>query len=183
MRRRSGILLALLLAGGLAATIAILSATQEGPLPFGALGPPPDAGGVCIPARQGQAFDGTNALRNSGANPIEIEDVRLVEARGLRIEGAYVAPILHTSLIGTVPPTTPAAPGYAAWQQRKSASGATILPGQEINLVLVLGIGREVGDARGGVEIRYRDGNSLYRYLTAQRLVVRHPEQNCPSDF
>lgn len=150
-------------------------------VPFGPLGAPPpnEHASACTPAKDGRAYDGQYALRNPGKDAVTIDEVRLVEPERLTIVGAYLAPIYGT-LIGNVPPEdSPYPDSVRAWRDRVRAAGATLPPGDERNLVLLLQIGEETGRAKL-TEVRYHDtAGKRFRFLTTVDITVVPPTQHC----
>jgi hypothetical protein len=126
---------------------AFLAACSSGTGPLGDVG---TAGTLCVPDHVGHTLTmGFYDLHNRGADAVTIQGVTLTSAHGLTITKAWLMPIKDTTLIGTVEDYPPPSP---LWAQRQPAFGATIKPGQDLNLVFGLtrttsGLGSSSGPA------------------------------------
>lgn len=82
---------------------------------------------------------GGEALRNKGISSVTIKSIDLIDPEGLLLEEAFLIPIDEASIgamAGSSPDPTSSA--YASWLNRKDAEGASISPGDDQDLLLVL---------------------------------------------
>lgn len=178
--RRIGVLVLLL--GGIASVVVLLGNRETRNANSPSIGPlrPGEAGRLCVPANQTVAVEGAHVLRNPSSNNLQINRVRLIEPRGLRIQASYLTPILNETLIGLQSSTpSPGSEGYPAWQQRIPAEGAVLPAREERNLVIVLeATGSGVHEATD-VEVIYEDATNTFRYTTGKKVQVHVNGQSC----
>jgi len=126
--------------------LAVLLVTMV-PLVASASQPPPlgNGGGFdeCTPYPASPLFTmGTADLHNTAQDPVTVAGVRLPGLHNLAVAGAWVMPIFHDPkngnwvLVGDGFPYPPTR--WPTWPQRRSAIGAVIRPGQDLNLVIGL---------------------------------------------
>ena len=131
----------------LSGTAALLAACSTGPGPLGTGG---DGGLQCSPGAQGRPITiGIYTLDNSGTSPVTVTSVTLPAAHGLAMtKSSWLVPIYHDPRNGNddtigvtagYPPTSKADLAVnPEWRYRVPAAGATIRPGQTLNLVFGL---------------------------------------------
>ena len=156
-----------LLLGALSATAALLAACSTGPGPLGTGG---DAGSQCSPGSQGQPITmGIYDLHNAGTSPVTVTSVTLPAAHGLAMTKSWLLPIYHTpghweavGVAADYPPVSKEDVQYdPEWPNRVPAAGATIRPGQDLNLVFGLTRTTVKAGRSDGPLISYTaDGNS-----------------------
>lgn len=135
-----------MLLGALSAAAAQLAACSAGPGPLGTGG---DGGLQCSAGAQGRPITmGIYTLDNSGTAPVTVTSVTLPAALGLAMTKSWLVPIYHDPrngnyvAIGVAADYPPIAKADTAinpeWRNRVPAAGATIRPGQTLNLVFGL---------------------------------------------
>jgi hypothetical protein len=144
--------------------------SDPGPSASGTLGNGGDGGSQCVPARYPQATEtiGIYTLDNGGKSPVKVTGISFPHDHGLRMTSAYLVPIGHqdgdTYSIG-IASTFPAAYSKLArkvWTERVLLIGATIRPGQNLNLVFGMGLTTHHAGSSDGPRIAYTSGGSDY---------------------
>ncbi|MFE2062407.1 hypothetical protein ACFXDH_08360 [Streptomyces sp. NPDC059467] len=146
---------------------------------------------MCIPAKKGATLTfGGDELHNYGRKDVVVDDVALLEPKGLRLVDAVVLPTRNT-FIGYDSHYPPAkffrdAVG-SAWDRRKSAVGATIAP-QPVstadgspthNLVVAVRVTDTARVRMTGVIVDYHVGKKQYRWHNITSLVVQTKKAEC----
>lgn len=150
----------------------------------GPLDAPGSPGGVCVPEGDGLAVVGT-ILRNGSNTAVSVEDVRLRAADGLLLTDAVIVPTINRTAIGVwsglpTQQNDAADENQAAWRQRVDAEGASITPGQTLNLVVVVRRQGSVDGTAAGIDIDYRDGGGgQYVHRTTEDIRVVPEGQTC----
>ena len=162
-----------------AALLAACSSTGTGPLGDG--GTP---GEQCMGFPQGRPVTtGIYDLRNTGTAAVTIQSVTLPGAHGLRKTKAWLVPIGHTPgqanngggiLVGAGWPYPPSFTALvrSVWAKRRPAVGATIKPGQDLNLVFGLTRTTAKAGKSDGPAIWYTASGSSYTVNEKTSLVV-----------
>jgi hypothetical protein len=153
---------------------ALLAACSSGSGPLG------DGGVVatqCISFPAGKPVTtGLYELTNSGTKPVTVQGIALRNRSGLTVTNTWLVPIYHDLKNGDwfdvgvgapYPPTT--AP---EWRNRRPAIGATIRPGQDLNLVFGLTRTTAKAGRSDGPAIAYTAGGSGYSMKEKTSLVV-----------
>jgi len=158
---------------------ALLAACSSDPDP-GPLGSGGVPGTQCSLGRLGVPITmGIYDLHNTGTSPVTVKTVTLPSAHGLTMTKAWLVPIGQTGSGGTldVGAGWPYPPSFTAlvrsvWAQRRPAAGATIKPGQDLNLVF--GLTRTTGSVgkSDGPAITYTAAGSTYTVQEKTSLVV-----------
>jgi len=168
-----------MLLGALSVT-ALLAACSSGPGGPGPLGSGGDDGQQCMDFAQGKPVTtGIYELNNSSSDAVTVQSVTLPGAYGLTMTRAWLVPVGQTGNGGTmtVGAGWPYPPSFTAlvrsvWAQRRPAVGATIKPGQDLNLVF--GLTRTTANAgkSSGPAITYTAGGSTYTVQEKTSLMV-----------
>ena len=160
--------------------VALLAACSTGPGPLGDGG---SDGIQCLSFPQGKPVTvGLYDLANAGQTTVTIQHIELPADSGLTMGKTWLVPIYHDPGNGNFvvvgvgapyPPTT--AP---EWPDRRPAIGATIRPGQDLNLVFPLTrTTAKAGKSRGPM-ITYAAGGSDYSVSEKTSMIVA---ENCTS--
>jgi hypothetical protein len=176
------------LPAALLATAALLAACSTGAGPLGEGG---TAGQQCSPGAEGQPITmAIYDLHNTGSSPVKITGVGLPAAHGLTMTRSWLVPIYYppshpgqSLLIGAgwpyPPDSTAALASNPEWRNRVPAVGATIRPGQDLNLVFGLTrTTRKPGWSKGPL-IAYSAGGSSYSVQEQTTLEIASG-RSCP---
>jgi hypothetical protein len=157
---------------------ALLVACSSAPGPLGDGG---TDGTQCMAAQQGQPVTtGLYTLTNSGSARATIQSVGLPGARGLAATKMWLVPIYRDPKTGNfldLGAGFPYPPAYSAaarwsWAKRRPAVGATIKPGQDLNLVFGLTRTTTKSGRSPGPVITYSAGGPSYIVAMKTSLVV-----------
>lgn len=156
---------------------------SDGPMDFG--GEATESGTLCMPSVKSPDISHAEVLGNSGAVPIYIDSVTLMEPDGLElVEAVLVQPGPHRPNLGLdrqwPPPNDLLALTGVKWTQRRAAVGASIESTPDLqrlrwNLVLHL---RQIGEAGSdfgflAVRIDYSVGDERFYDRSSVRVISR----------
>ena len=150
----------------------------------GPLGPPGNGDTECMPANVGQTdTEGLQSFTNSGHDTLVIARVGLASARNIRLAGAYIVNIgSGTELVGAwrgFPPAAGQLASDVALAKWQPVSGAKILPGETINVVVGLAPTSHAAASTAGVEIFYHDGGSQYELVSKLAVTIKVSPAKC----
>jgi hypothetical protein len=141
----------------------------------------------CTPMhRSTWLIEGSNSLHNNGDDPVVITKVELVDAKGLVLSSARLAPIFRqgrtTTLQGVEPGYRHHSP-FVRWAISRSvpAIGASIKPGQERNLLLYLKAPHG-GGAMQPPKVTYLEKGHVRVWTGGETLTVP-AGTTCPKDW
>jgi len=167
---------------GALSVAALLAAcsSDPGPGPLGNGGTP---GQQCMAFTEGQPVTtGIYDLHNTGSSPVTVTSVTLPDAHGLTMTKAWLVPIGHSPgsgrvggmLVGAGWPYPPSFTKLvrSVWAQRRPAVGATIKPGQDLNLVFGLTRTTAKAGKSSGPLIAYTTGGLSYTVAEQTTLEV-----------
>lgn len=111
-----------------------------------------------------------------------IDHVFLASARNLKLAGAYIVPVTGPDLVGTwgtFPPPAGQLPRSVQWARRRLPSGARVLPGEEVNVVVGLAPASRATGSTAGIEVLYQDGSTKYVLRSNIRVIVKVSPARC----
>lgn len=135
---------------------------------------------VCVPApdeSDDKTMFGDTWLRHVASAEVTITGVSLVGTDDMELDEAVLVEIAPGEALVGMRHASTSAPLPAAWEERVPAEGAVVAPGQELNLVLVVGSRPDDTADADAARIEYEEANGRqYQQQTrTSMLVSRRP--------
>ncbi|MCK2035292.1 hypothetical protein KZC51_04005 [Microbacterium sp. SSW1-49] len=138
---------------------------SEGPLEIGA-----DSGAYCAPGDVGREVGFGDAGVLTGDAPATIASVDLVDADGLRLTEAYVAPLRQGQVgFGTFFPEDEDSEG---WSNREDPAGYEVEPGEMVSVIVIAARTGAEGGTASMIRVIYEVQGVRYEAFTSTELTI-----------